>query len=357
MDDPTGGSGTGGRGGIAIVGTPLLIVAILLIVLVGGGAGATPLPAGCGAATFGDITLTPEQLGNAQTIVTVTAQRHLPAYAAVVAVAASYTEARLINDLVPHDHDSIGLFQIRVGLHGTGVAGNPVLSTLWFLDALVQVPNWQSIPLTEAGADVERPAEAYRGRYAAAQPLATAVVGLLWPAAAAAVPAGPTTPADPPGPTQRDDNSPDATGPAPTCQVGSGPAGGAPTNTIPCTAGGEGQVETGPGGVPIRLCAVGPFVVDTTIASQVQAMVAAATASGLQLGGSGYRSNARQIELRQAHCGPTDFDIYSRPASECSPPTAQPGKSMHEWGLALNITSSGHLIASHSDPAWQWLSG
>ena len=28
---------------------------------------------------------------------------------------------------------------------------------------------------------------------------------------------------------------------------------------------------------------------------------------------------------------------------------------MHEWGLALDITSGGLLIRSHSDPAYQWL--
>lgn len=365
MADSAGASGSTKAGGTVAVAAPLVVLALLLVVLVGGGAGAQPLPAGCGsggtAASFGDVTLTAEQMGNAEVITGTTAGRGLPAYAAIVAVAASWTEVKLINDLVQHDLDSEGLFQIRVGLHGTGVAEDPVKSTSWFLDALVQVPQWQTIPLTEAAADVEQPAAPYLGRYAAAQPLATAVVDLLWPAASAAAPptgtdpGGTNPPGTDPGGTDAGAGGPDGTDPAAGCPSG-GPDGGTPTNTIPCSAGGAGQVETAPGGVGIRVCAVGPFVVDTTISAQVAAMVAAASAAGLNLGGGAFRSNAQQIALRRAHCGPTDYDIYQRPPGQCSPPTAIPGQSMHEWGLALDITSSGHLIASHSDPAWQWLS-
>ncbi len=339
---------------MALLALPLAAVVVLLILLTGAVAGAQPLPLGCGAGgtatAVGDVTLDAEQLGNAQIIVGTTAGRGLPAYAAVVAVAASYTEAKLRNDLVRYDLDSAGLFQIRVGLHGNDVAEDPVASTGWFLDALVQVPDWQGISLNDAAAQVERPAEQYRGRYAAAQPLATAVVGLLWPAARAAAPPVEATPA------VLDDTDPDAAAPTPVCPAGGGPAGGQPTDTIACAAAaGAGEVQTGPGGVPIRVCAAGPFVVDTTISGQVTAMLAAATASGLDLGGTGYRGNARQIELRRANCGPTTYDLYQRPAGECGPPTARPGESMHEWGLALDITDGGVLIRSRNDPGWQWL--
>ena len=362
MADSPGGSSSGKSGGTVAVAAPLVVLALLLVILIGGGAGAQPLPAGCGsggtAAGFGDITLTAEQMGNAGIITRTTAGRHLPAYAASVAIAASWTEAKLVNDLVPHDADSEGLFQIRVGLHGRDVAEDPVASTNWFLHALVLVPDWQTIPRTEAAADVERPAETNRGRYAAAQPLATAVVSLLWPAASAAAPTL-TTPdtagGTDPGGTDPGAGGPDGTDPAGGCPSG-GPDGGSPTDTIPCSAGGAGQVETAPGGVLIRVCAVGPFVVDTTMSAQVAAMVAAASAAGVNLAGSAFRSNAQQIALRREHCGPTDYDIHQRPSGQCSPPTALPGQSMHEWGLALDITSSGHLIASHNDPAWQWLS-
>ena len=81
----------------------------------------------------------------------------------------------------------------------------------------------------------------------------------------------------------------------------------------------------------------------------------AASAAGLVLGGGGYRDPAAQIALRIAHCGPTDYDIYLKPSSQCSPPTARPGQSMHEQGLAIDFTCAGVLIGSHADPCWVWL--
>lgn len=56
-----------------------------------------------------------------------------------------------------------------------------------------------------------------------------------------------------------------------------------------------------------------------------------------RIGGWGWRSNARQIELREANCGQTEYDIWEKPASECSPPTARPGYSEHQDGLAIDF--------------------
>lgn len=97
------------------------------------------------------------------------------------------------------------------------------------------------------------------------------------------------------------------------------------------------------------------FRVNISIAAQVEEMLAAAEIAGLDLGGGGWRDTARQIELRRAHCGPTDYDIYEKPSGQCSPPTARPTRSMHERGLALDLTSNGSLITSRLDPAYQWL--
>jgi len=346
----------------AAVAAPVAAVSLLFLLAAGGAGAAQPLPLGCGAGgtatTVADVTLDAEQMGNAQVIVTVTASRSLPPYAAVIAVAASYTEAKLRNDLVQHDHDSIGLFQIRVGLHGQHVAEDPVASTHWFLDQLVQLPNWQTMPLTQAAADVERPAAQYRGRYAAAQSLATSIVGQLWPAASAAVAgsdSGSTSSvAEPHGSSSTDPHQGELF-PEPPAVCPAGQGGGEATDAVACSVGGEGQVVLGPGSVPIRICTVGAWTVDTTIAPQVAALHAAATAAGLDLGGGSYRSNAEQIQTRRANCGSTDYDIYDKPAGQCSPPTARPGQSMHEWGRALDITSNGVLIRSRSNPAWQWL--
>jgi len=179
---------TAGFGAVGVlVAAPLLTFVVLLVVVLGGGAGAPPLPMGCGGAgsatTVGTVTLDAEQLSNAQTIVTLTATRRLRPYAAVIAVATAYQESRLRNLLTQVDHDSIGLFQLRVSLWSAPVAADPVRSTGWFLDHLVSVPDWQRLPLTVAAQAVQR--SAFPEAYAAWQPLAAGVVGQLWPTAAA----------------------------------------------------------------------------------------------------------------------------------------------------------------------------
>ncbi|MEZ5309261.1 MAG: D-alanyl-D-alanine carboxypeptidase family protein [Microthrixaceae bacterium] len=101
---------------------------------------------------------------------------------------------------------------------------------------------------------------------------------------------------------------------------------------------------------------VGGIPVHKSVASQVSAMLNAATAAGFSLTGGGYRDSEGQIRTRMANCGTTYYDIYEKPASQCSPPTAIPGRSMHERGLALDLKSNGSLITSRSNPAFIWLS-
>lgn len=52
---------------------------------------------------------------------------------------------------------------------------------------------------------------------------------------------------------------------------------------------------------------------------------------------SGRRSNAEQISLRKAHCGTSAYDVFDKPSSQCSPPTAKPGTSKHETGQAADL--------------------
>lgn len=97
------------------------------------------------------------------------------------------------------------------------------------------------------------------------------------------------------------------------------------------------------------------ITVDAAIADDVEALLAAAEADGIGLTGSGYRDNARQIELRRAHCGTSYYAIYEMPSRDCSPPTARPGTSRHERGVAIDFSCGADLIRSRSDPCFVWL--
>ena len=92
-----------------------------------------------------------------------------------------------------------------------------------------------------------------------------------------------------------------------------------------------------------------------TIADQLRALLAAAQADGITLGGYGYRSVASQVALRRQNCGTSDYAVYDMAPDQCSPPTARPGSSMHEKGLAIDFTYDGSFIDTHSSPGYLWL--
>ncbi len=91
------------------------------------------------------------------------------------------------------------------------------------------------------------------------------------------------------------------------------------------------------------------------ISANLEALLAAAEAAGFRLSGGGFRSHQEQLDLRRKHCGPTPYDIYQKPSNQCHPPTARPGHSMHEQGLAIDFKHNGRLIKSRNDPAFRWL--
>jgi LAS superfamily LD-carboxypeptidase LdcB len=105
----------------------------------------------------------------------------------------------------------------------------------------------------------------------------------------------------------------------------------------------------------ISLSTVRGITVASSIAGNLARLLDAAEAAGIVLGGGGYRDSSAQIATRRANCGPTNYDIYEKPASQCSPPTARPGQSMHERGLAVDFTSGGGTVRSGS-AAYRWLS-
>ncbi len=109
------------------------------------------------------------------------------------------------------------------------------------------------------------------------------------------------------------------------------------------------------GGSTPSLRTVQGITVNADIADDVDALLTAAAGDGIELSGWGYRSSDSQIALREAHCGSTQYDIWEKPASACSPPTAIPGRSMHEQGRAIDFTYDGRTITSRSSPGYLWL--
>jgi hypothetical protein len=116
---------------------------------------------------------------SAQTVVQVTAGRHLPAFAGVVAVDTAYTESTLHNSTVESDHDSEGIFQQRVSIYTKAVADDPVKATNAFLDRLEKVPNWQSQPVEVVAQTVQ--ISQHPERYSANVALAQQLVGRCGP--------------------------------------------------------------------------------------------------------------------------------------------------------------------------------
>ncbi|MEM9655389.1 MAG: M15 family metallopeptidase, partial [Actinomycetota bacterium] len=95
--------------------------------------------------------------------------------------------------------------------------------------------------------------------------------------------------------------------------------------------------------------------VHTSIAEDLRDLIDHAAADGIVLSGWGWRDNATQIRLRREHCGTSDYAIYQMPSSQCRPPTARPGRSQHELGLAVDFTYNGGSISTRRNPGFQWL--
>lgn len=115
------------------------------------------------------------------------------------------------------------------------------------------------------------------------------------------------------------------------------------------------------GGATVSITGSGSIVsvrgiqVHKSIAQQTAALLTAADNDGISLSGGGYRSSEGQIQTRRNNCGTSNYAVYQMPPSQCSPPTARPGTSMHERGLAIDFTYQGRIINSRSSPAFQWM--
>jgi D-alanyl-D-alanine carboxypeptidase len=106
-----------------------------------------------------------------------------------------------------------------------------------------------------------------------------------------------------------------------------------------------GGIQEVPGGLATVSCPTGGSItVAASIASNVQGLLDLAGQQGVPLCGGGYRDPEQQIQLRREHCGTSYYAIYEMPSSQCNPPTARPGSSMHEQGLAIDFTCAGGSV-------------
>ncbi len=148
------------------------------------------------------------------------------------------------------------------------------------------------------------------------------------------LPAPPAPPAEVPSPPGPPDPDPSPPGPGP----------GTPPTTQPPPV--DPPPVPRPGTTWVR-----GIEVATSIAAQLENLMAAAAADGLLLTGWGYRSADEQIALRRQNCGTSDWAIYYMDPSQCSPPTAIPGSSNHERGLAIDFRN----CSTRATACYVWL--
>ncbi len=103
---------------------------------------------------------------------------------------------------------------------------------------------------------------------------------------------------------------------------------------------------------PADTTQVNGITVNKTIAYELQRMITDAAQDGIALSGGGFRTKQQQIQLRVVNGCP---DIWTAPASSCKVPTAIPGRSLHELGLAVDFTVDNKTIRDRTGPAFTWL--
>lgn len=103
----------------------------------------------------------------------------------------------------------------------------------------------------------------------------------------------------------------------------------------------------------IRICVVDGTSIDVAsiVSDRVVAMIKDIKAANISINGGGFRTYEEQLQARiNNHC-----NIPPGPSNDgCFPPTAPPGNSQHERGLAIDFTSGGGTIRSGSSQ-FNWL--
>ena len=119
---------------------------------------------------------------------------------------------------------------------------------------------------------------------------------------------------------------------------------------------GPGTITPVPGGLATVSCPAGKSItVAGSVAPKLRRLLDASAADGVVLCGWGWRNPQQQIALRRAHCGTSNYAIWHMSAGACSPPTARPGFSMHEVGLAIDFYCDGGSSIGRSSRCFKWL--
>src|SRR3954464_11229584 len=176
---------------VAVGGALVIFLVFGFLAYQGGtGGGASFIPGYCdaglrsatqsGRGQSGDTaaTLSAEQRQNATTIIGVAKQKGVPPRAWLVALATAKQESDLRN-INYGDRDSLGLFQQRPS-QGWGTPAqvtDPVYSTRTFIERLLQIPGWETLPVTVAAQKVQR--SAFPDAYAKWEGLASQLVAQL----------------------------------------------------------------------------------------------------------------------------------------------------------------------------------
>lgn len=119
------------------------------------------------------------------------------------------------------------------------------------------------------------------------------------------------------------------------------------------------MLERTRGGRAVDIVEVRGIRIHADVAPALEGLLALAETDGIILKGWGHRTTESQIALRLQHCmreGISETEaIYLVPPAQCSPPTAKPGTSNHEVGLAVDFTHDGAAISTRNSPAFRWL--
>jgi hypothetical protein len=116
------------------------------------------------------------------------------------------------------------------------------------------------------------------------------------------------------------------------------------------------NIEACPGGYKDVITGASPAKINVcgTIADKLNQMIAAAKEDGIILSGAGSRSKAIQQTLRERNNCPDP----KTPSNKCHPnQVAQPGKSNHEKGLAVDFNCNGSSMGrtDTNNKCYKWL--